>query len=89
MGHLQHVPLQAVFTVKEQVCGKRRQARLGETEGQVGGAYLQLRQLAFCRAPLLRGKVTGLDGLSQIQLATFMRLVQSFQLALQIQNLHG
>lgn len=51
--------------------------------------YLQLGQLAFSGPPFLRGKVAGLNGLCEVELAAFMRFVQGLQLTLQGQNLQA
>ena len=46
--------------------------------------YLQFGQLPLSSAPLLRGKVAGLNCLSQVELRALMSFVKGFQLALQI-----
>lgn len=52
-------------------------------------AYLQLGELALSSASLLGGKVAGLDGLRQIQLAALKHLVGCLQLPLQIHHLRA
>ena len=52
-------------------------------------AYLQLGELALSSASLLGGKVAGLNGLRQIQLAAFKHLVGRLELPLQIHHLHA